>query len=322
MGSSKIISFSFLACTLFLMSGTSLAQLTPDFYDLTCPKVFKVVGSVVKAAVARENRMGASLLRLHFHDCFVNGCDASILLDDTSSFRGEKTANPNVNSARGFEVIDDIKSNVERVCPGVVSCADILAITALESVLALGGPFWRVNLGRRDSKSASFDVANGNAIPPPTSSLDNLVRTFQAVGLTADDMVALAGAHTIGQARCTNFRPHVYNDTNVDLLFASLRRINCPVPNGLGDNNLAPLDARTSDHFDNSYYNNLLINQGLLHSDMQLLSGGSTDWLVEEYSRNPIKFNVDFAAAMIKMGDISPLTGDDGEIRRNCRVPN
>ncbi|GJR28009.1 peroxidase 4-like protein [Tanacetum coccineum] len=276
------------------MSRTSLAQLTPDFYNLTCPKVFKVVGSVVKAAVARENRMGASLLRLHFHDCFVNGCDASLLLDDTSSFRGEKTAHPNVNSARGFEVIDDIKSNVERVCPGVVSCADILAITALESVLALGGPFWRVNLGRRDSKSTSFDAANGNAIPPPTSSLDNLVRTFQAVGLTADDMVALAGAHTIGQARCTNFRPHVYNDTNVDLLFASLRRINCPVPNGLG----------------------------LLHSDMQLLSGGSTDRLVEEYSRNPIQFNVDFAAAMIKMGDISPLTGDDGEIRRKCRVPN
>lgn len=67
----------------------------------------------------------------------MQGCDASILLDDTPSFRGEKTANPNVNSARGFEVIDDIKSNVERLCPGVVSCADILAITALESVLAV-----------------------------------------------------------------------------------------------------------------------------------------------------------------------------------------
>lgn len=74
MGSSKIMSFSFLACTLFLMSGTSLAQLTPDFYTLTCPKVFEVVGSVVKAAVLREKRMGASLLRLHFHDCFVNVC--------------------------------------------------------------------------------------------------------------------------------------------------------------------------------------------------------------------------------------------------------
>lgn len=68
---------------------------------------------------------------------FLKGCDASILLDDTPLFRGEKTANPNVNSARGFEVIDDIKSNVERHCPGVVSCADILAITALESVLAV-----------------------------------------------------------------------------------------------------------------------------------------------------------------------------------------
>jgi peroxidase len=55
-------------------------------------------------------------------------------LDDTSSFTGEKTAIPNNNSARGFEVIDKIKAAVEEVCPGVVSCADILAVTARDSV--------------------------------------------------------------------------------------------------------------------------------------------------------------------------------------------
>ena len=64
----------------------------------------------------------------------MQGCDGSILLDDTSSFTGEKNANPNRNSARGFEVIDNIKSAVEKVCPGVVSCADILAIAARDSV--------------------------------------------------------------------------------------------------------------------------------------------------------------------------------------------
>lgn len=62
------------------------------------------------------------------------GCDGSILLDDTSSFTGEKTSGPNNNSVRGFNVIDNIKKKVEAVCPGVVSCADIVAIAARDSV--------------------------------------------------------------------------------------------------------------------------------------------------------------------------------------------
>ncbi|KAI3667826.1 hypothetical protein L6452_42896 [Arctium lappa] len=320
--SSMIVSFALLACTLCLITSTSSAQLTHEFYSKSCPKVFETVSSVVRSAVSKEKRMGASLLRLHFHDCFVNGCDGSILLDDTSSFTGEKTARPNANSVRGFNVIDDVKKSVEKVCPGVVSCADILAISALESTLALGGPSWKVKLGRRDSKSASLSAANSGVIPPPSSTLANLINRFQAVGLSAKDMVALSGSHTIGQARCTTFRARIYNDTNIDASFAKLRRSNCPLPAGSGDNNLAPLDVKTPNYFDNNYYKNLISQKGLLRSDQVLHNGGSTDSLVEQYSKNAGSFNADFAAAMIKMGDIRPLTGSNGEIRKNCRKVN
>ncbi|XP_021278303.1 peroxidase 4-like [Herrania umbratica] len=318
--SSTVIVMSVLV---LFMRSTSAHHLTTNFYSKSCPKVFFAVNSVVKSAVSKEPRMGASLVRLFFHDCFVNGCDGSILLDDTSSFKGEKTAAPNNNSVRGFHVVDDIKSEVEKVCPGIVSCADILAIAARDSVVLLGGPGWEVKLGRRDSKTANFTAANnGSFIPAPTSNLSTLISSFRVQGLSADDMVALSGAHTIGKARCTSFRSRIYNETNIDSSFAESRRRNCPSASGSGDDNLAPLDVQTPDCFDKKYFQNLMNKKGLLHSDQVLFNGGSTDSLVKQYGRSTKAFNSDFVAAMIKMGDIKPLTGSHGEIRKNCRKPN
>jgi peroxidase len=277
------------------------------------------VKAAVKQAVANEKRMGASLLRLHFHDCFVNGCDGSILLDDNSTFTGEKTALPNANSVRGFDVIDTIKAQVEAACSGVVSCADILAIVARDSVVELGGPTWTVLLGRRDSTTASLSAAN-NDIPPPTSNLSALISSFQAHGLSTKDMVALSGSHTIGQARCTSFRARIYNESNIDPSFATSLKAKCPSAGG--DNNLSPLDVATPTIFDSNYYSNLRCQKGLLHSDQQLFNGGSTDSQVTTYSTNQNTFFADFAAAMVNMGNISPLTGTSGQIRKNCRKPN
>ncbi|PSS14177.1 Peroxidase [Actinidia chinensis var. chinensis] len=322
MASSSFSMLAFVLLLLVLLVDSSSTHLSTNFYYKTCPKLFTTVKSVVHSAVAKEKRMGASLLRLHFHDCFVNGCDGSILLDDTSSFTGEKTARPNVGSIRGFNVIDDIKSKVEEACPGVVSCADIVAIAARDSTVILGGPSWDVKLGRRDSKTASLSAANSGVIPPPTSTLSNLINRFQAKGLSAKDMVVLSGSHTIGQARCVVFRSRIYNETNIDASFAKTRQGRCPIKVGSGDNNLAPLDLQTPTFFDNHYYINLVNKKGLLHSDQVLFNGGSTDSLVEKYSKNLHAFDSDFASAMIKMGDISPLTGSNGEIRKNCRKPN
>ncbi|XVE58937.1 hypothetical protein DITRI_Ditri05aG0003200 [Diplodiscus trichospermus] len=315
-------SFSLFVIVILLMGSSTSAQLSKNFYSKSCPKVFSTVKSAVRSAVSKETRMGASLVRLFFHDCFVNGCDGSILLDDTSSFRGEKTAAPNNNSVRGFNVVDDIKAKVEKVCPGVVSCADILAIAARDSVVILGGPDWDVKLGRRDSKTASLSAANSGVIPPPTSTLSQLINRFQARGLSAKDMVALSGAHTIGKARCLLFRNRIYNETNIDSSFAKARQSSCPRTTGKGDNNLAPLDVETPNSFDLKYYQNLLNKKGLLHSDQILFNGGSTDSLVKTYSKNVRKFYSDFVTAMIKMGDITPLTGSSGQIRKICRKPN
>ncbi|MBA0776408.1 hypothetical protein Gotri_011407 [Gossypium trilobum] len=295
------------------------AQLSPNFYASSCPNLQTIVRNAMSRAVNRETRIGASILRLFFHDCFVNGCDGSILLDDTATFTGEKNAVPNRNSARGFEVIDTIKTNVEAACSATVSCADILALAARDGVALLGGPTWQVPLGRRDARTASQSAAN-NQIPSPFANLATLTSSFAAKGLSTRDLTALSGGHTIGLARCTTFRGRIYNDTNIDANFAATRRANCPASGG--DNNLAPLDIQTPTRFDNDYFRNLVARRGLLHSDQELFNGGSQDALVRTYSNNPATFSADFAAAMVRMGNISPLTGTQGEIRRNCRVVN
>ena len=60
-----------------------------------------------------------------------------MLLDDAPGFTGEKTAQPNKNSLRGFELVDDIKAQLEDACKQTVSCADILAVAARDSVVAV-----------------------------------------------------------------------------------------------------------------------------------------------------------------------------------------
>ncbi|XP_031496311.1 peroxidase N-like [Nymphaea colorata] len=313
--------------TLMSLALTVSAQLTPNFYDATCPNVLQIVRSQVMKAIMNEQRMAASLLRLHFHDCFVDGCDGSILLDGSN---GEKFALPNLNSVRGFEVVDSIKAAVENACTGVVSCADILAIAARDSVLFSGGPTWRVQLGRRDGLVANQSGANAG-LPSPFDPLATIISKFAAVGLDVTDVVTLSGGHTIGLSRCAFFSRRLFNysgtgapDTTMDPTMVSDLQTVCP-QNGDG-NSTAPLDRNSEDLFDNNYFSNLLSGKGLLESDQILFSSAAaattTKTLVETYSKNSASFMTAFANSMVKMGSISPLTGSNGQIRKNCRVVN
>ncbi|XVF85493.1 hypothetical protein PTKIN_Ptkin17bG0122000 [Pterospermum kingtungense] len=212
-------------------------------------------------------------------------CGASISPSDysrQSSSTSERFAGQNNNSVRGFEVIDQAK-------------ADILAVAARDASEYVGGPCWTVKLGRRDSTSAASASLASSQLPSFTDDLKMLIDGFKAKGLSERDIVALSGL---------------------------LNKRNCPATPPNGDANLAPLDLVTPKSFDNNYFKNLLQKKGLLQSDQVLLSGGSTDSIVTEYSKSPSTFSSDFAAAMVRMGDIEPLTGSAGIIRRVCNVVN
>ncbi|AQK40680.1 peroxidase 40 precursor [Zea mays] len=312
-------------------AGVSLGA---DAYRSTCPRAEEIIRAAVERAVAADPRMAASLLRLHFHDCFVNGCDGSVLLDDKPFFIGEKTAVPNANSIRGFEVIDAIKTELERECPDTVSCADLLAIAARDSVVVSGGPSWEIEVGRKDSRTASLQGANTN-LPAPTSGVDTLVQKFRNVGLSTKDMVALSGAHTIGKARCTSFSARLAGAGGVseggagafkDLTFLQSLQQLCT---GSAGSALAHLDLATPATFDNQYYINLLSGDGLLPSDQALASSAAVPGveadvasLVATYAFDASVFFQDFAESMLRMGRLAPGVGTSGEVRRNCRVVN
>ncbi|XP_057857633.2 peroxidase A2-like, partial [Cryptomeria japonica] len=319
--------FVFPLCLLFLPA--VCGQLNYYFYRNTCPDLERIVFNAVISAVMNETRMAASLLRLHFHDCFVNGCDGSVLLDDTDSMIGEKTAAPNHNSARGFEVIDAIKTAVENSCKAIVSCADILTLAARDSVHLSGGPYWPVSLGRRDGKTANKNAANTN-LPAPFESLDSIINKFQAVGLSVQDVVVLSRAHTIGAAHCNTFKSSLFNfkgtsspDQTIEpSLLGNLQTL-CPENNN-DPNTLASLDPMTQDRFDNAYFKNLQNNEGVLQSDQTLFStpNASTVPYVNFYNNYPYAFFMDFHISMIKLANLSVLTRSDGEIRKNCRFVN
>nr|GEX14560.1 peroxidase 66 [Tanacetum cinerariifolium] len=136
----------------------SRAALNAHYYDQTCPQAESIIFQTIRNASIYDPKVPARLLRMFFHDCFIRGCDASLLLDSTPGNKAEKDGPPNV-SVRSYYVIDDAKTKLEKACPRTVSCSDVLAIAARD-VVAMKCPGHNKdrNAGEfLDSTSAKFD---------------------------------------------------------------------------------------------------------------------------------------------------------------------
>ncbi|XP_062022255.1 peroxidase 12 [Rosa rugosa] len=293
-----------------------------SFYDSSCPKLESIVRKQLKKVFKEDIGQAAGLLRLHFHDCFVQGCDGSVLLDGSASGPSEQEAPPNLSlRATAFEIINDLRELVHSKCGRVVSCADIAALAARDSVFLSGGPDYEVPLGRKDGLNFATRNETLANLPAPTSNTTTLLTELAKKNLDATDVVALSGGHTIGLGHCTSFTERLYptQDTSMDKTFANDLKEVCPA---LDTNATTVLDIRSPDTFDNKYYVDLMNRQGLFTSDQDLYTDKRTRDIVTSFAVNQTLFFEQFVHSMIKMGQLSVLTGSKGEIRANCSVRN
>ncbi|CAA7408210.1 unnamed protein product [Spirodela intermedia] len=304
------------------------AQLRQNYYSSVCPGVEDIVRGAVERKLQQTFIAAPGTLRLFFHDCFVRGCDASVMISDSKG-NDERHSSDDISLAGdGFDTVVKAKAAVDAVagCTNQVSCADILALAARDVVSLTGGPFFPVELGRRDGRT-STRAGVRHKLPLPGFTLDQLNAMFASRGLSQTDMIALSGAHTIGFSHCSRFSSRIYRysktravDPAMNNAYALKLRQDCPA--GVDPGVVVNLDLSTPQVFDNAYFQNLQTGMGLLASDQVLFTDTRSRETVNLFATNRTAFDEAFAAAMITLGRVDLKTGSQGEVRRDCSSVN
>ncbi|CAL1402565.1 unnamed protein product [Linum trigynum] len=289
-------------------------------YQTTCPDAEAIINRKVKEWVKKDYTLAPSLMRLHFHDCSVRGCDGSILLSHVGSERTSKAS----KTLRGFQVVDDIKKELEKKCPKTVSCADILTAASRDATVIQGGPYWSIPYGRKDGK-VSIDK-EAESVPTGHENVTSLIEFYQSKGLNALDLVALSGAHTIGRTSCETIQHRLYDyegtgkpDSLLDERYANYLTRKCR-----WGSDYVELEGMSPGKFNNQYYKNLQKKMGLLRTDQMLYSDSRTSPFVNAMAYAPDSvFHNQFAASMTKFGNIlDPEVQEGGEVRADCGYVN
>ncbi|ERN05480.1 hypothetical protein AMTRI_Chr12g234730 [Amborella trichopoda] len=300
----------------------TLANLSYDHYHNSCPHLESLVAKTLMPIFLTDPTSPSAFLRLMFHDCQVQGCDASILLDSNGESISSEMLSGRNFGIRRREAIDMVKRVVEAECPTQVSCADLIILAARESVAFAGGPRIRVPLGRRDSTTASNRRAD-TYIPSSTVSVDNMLRIFMSKGMTMDEAIAILGGHTLGVSHCINVVNRLYPSYESEKLgaFGIYLRLNCPTMAPLTNLTFIPNDL-TPFVFDNHYYKDLKAGRGLLSIDSSISTDPRTAPIVDRFSRDSDYFFFTFSSAFVKLSTVGVPTGKQGQIRNQCSQLN
>ncbi|KAJ7966311.1 Peroxidase [Quillaja saponaria] len=309
---------------IFCIAASASASLSFNFYAAFCPSAEFMVRNTVRSASSLDPSIPGKLLRLLFHDCFVEGCDASVLLQGNKTERSD----PANTSLGGFSVIDSAKRVLEIFCPGIVSCADIVGLAARDAVEIVGGPVIQIPTGRRDGMISAASNVRPNIVDT-SFTMNEMIKLFSSKGLSIDDLVVLSGAHTIGRAHCSAFSDRFQEDlkgnlklidTSLDSSYAKQLMKQCPA--SASSSRTVNNDPETSLVFDNQYFKNLLVHKGLFQSDSALLSDDITRKLVEDFANDQDHFFDSWSQSFLKLSSIGVKTGDEGEIRQACSATN
>ncbi|KAF3796765.1 Peroxidase 42 [Nymphaea thermarum] len=322
----------FCLCFLFILStlspsSFSLADgdsgLVMNFYKDSCPQAEEIITEQVKLLYKRHKNTAFSWLRNIFHDCAVQSCDASLLLDSTRRTLSEKEADKSFGM-RNFRYIEDIKAAVERECPGVVSCADILVLSGRDGIVALGGPYIPLKTGRRDGRKSRVDLLD-EYLPEHNDSISSVLEKFQAIGIDTPGVVALLGAHSVGRTHCVKLVDRLYPEVdprlNPDHVPHMLKKCPDQIPNPKAVQYVRN-DRGTPMKLDNNYYRNILDNKGLMLVDHQLAHDKRTKPYVKKMAKSQDYFFQEFSRAITILSENNPLTGTKGEVRRQCNLAN
>ncbi|XVF33778.1 hypothetical protein REPUB_Repub18cG0000200 [Reevesia pubescens] len=258
---------------------------TSDYLSLTyylnsCLGVEGIIQHKMKDWFKKDYTLADIIIRLHFHDCAVRGCNGSILPNHQGSERIAKSS----RILRGFEVIDDIMAEVERRCQRTVSCADILTAAARDATVLLGGPFWEVAFGRKDGR---ISIANeAKMVPQRHENVTTLIEFFRVKGLNELDLVILSRSHMIDRSSCYSIlhRLGKPNPTR-DIKYQKESRNKCRRGWDLVD-----LDITTPKAFDTACYSNLQKMLGLLSTNEALYSNEITAAFVDAILSQPSLF--------------------------------
>ncbi|KAI4968664.1 hypothetical protein ZWY2020_045994 [Hordeum vulgare] len=256
------------------------------YYAATCPDAPATVRQAMELQFYNDRTIAPAIIRTLFHDCFVR-VRVRRVGDDRAGggWSSERVAIPN-QTLRGF---NRIKKVLEAACPGVVSCADTLALMARDSVVLLGGAAYGVPLGRRDGMQSN-------------------------PGFSAEETVVLFGGHTVGATRCSHFRYRlVHPDGTMDEPLRREMAGACGLAGDVlppdADDPTAFLDPDTPFAIDNACYGQMIGNRSLLQLDQEAATHPARAGYVAYYAASPDAFMRRFSEAMAKLAAVGCSRG-------------